>query len=123
MQVLNTALMTAQAGLSLAEATADREFWGRLVESAVGAHLANAAALGDCVVFYWRERNREVDFVTRSGRTVVAIEVKSGRTRDALPGLSAFSDAVKPKRVLLVGTEGIGLEDFLLEPVRSWLAP
>jgi len=123
LQVLNTALMTAQAGLSLAEATADPEFWGRLVESAVGAHLANTAALGDCTLFYWRERNREVDFVIRSGRTVVAIEVKSGRARDALPGLSAFSEAFKPKRVLLVGAEGIGLEDFLLEPVKSWLAP
>ncbi len=44
MQVLNTALMSALSGMSLAEARADREFWGRLVESAVGAHLANAEA-------------------------------------------------------------------------------
>ena len=44
LQVLNTALMTAQSGFSFEEAKEDREFWGRLVESAVGAHLANAAA-------------------------------------------------------------------------------
>ena len=70
LQVLNTALMTAQSGLSPDEARADREFRGRLVESAVGAHLANAAAGGECELFYWRERNREVDFVVRAGRTV-----------------------------------------------------
>ena len=58
LQVLNTALLTAQSGMSLAEARDDREFWGRLVESAVGAHLANAAAEGDCELYYWRERNR-----------------------------------------------------------------
>jgi len=57
-QVLNTALMTAQSGLTLDAARANREFWGRLVESAVGAHLTNAAAGGLCEVFYWRDRNR-----------------------------------------------------------------
>ena len=46
LQVLNTALMTAPMGLALEEACADRELWGQLVESAVGAHLANAAAAG-----------------------------------------------------------------------------
>lgn len=34
LQVFNTALLTAPSGLSLDEARADREFWGRLVESA-----------------------------------------------------------------------------------------
>ena len=59
LQVFNTALMTAQSGHALKEAKADREYWGHLVESAVGAYLVNAAAAGDCEVFYWRE--------TRSG--------------------------------------------------------
>src|SRR5581483_1347678 len=72
LQVLNTALMTAQSGLSFEEAKEDRQFWGRLVESAVGAHLANAAAVDECELFYWRERNREADFVTRAGRTLAA---------------------------------------------------
>lgn len=62
-----------------------REFRGRLIESAVGAHLANAAALGSCELFDWRERNFEVDFVLRAGKSVVAIEVKSGRAPEALP--------------------------------------
>ena len=121
LQVLNTALMTAQSGLSPDDAQADREFRGRLVESAVGAHLANAAASGTCELFYWREGNREVDFVVRSGRTVLAIEVKSGRAPDAFPGLNAFAQAFKPKRSLIVGGDGIPLDEFLTRPVEHWL--
>ena len=121
LQVLNTALMSAQSGLSSDEMRADREYWGRLVESAVGAHLANAAAVGECELYYWRDRNQEVDFVVRSGRSIVAIEVKSGRAPAALPGLAAFGAAFKPKRSLLVGGDGIAVEEFLLQPVSRWL--
>lgn len=121
LQVLNTALMTAPSGRSLEEARGDSEFWGRLVESAVGAHLANAAVSGACELFYWRERNREVDFVVRAGRTVTAIEVKSGRSRDAQPGLAAFAAAFKAKRKLLVGGDGIPVEEFLGAPAEQWV--
>jgi uncharacterized protein len=123
LQVLNTALMTAQSGLSPTDARADREFRGRLVESAVGAHLANAAATGGCELFYWREQNHEVDFVARTGRAVVAIEVKSGRAPDAFSGLEAFAKAFKPTRTLLVGGNGIPVEDFLARPADDWLRP
>jgi uncharacterized protein len=121
LQVLNTALMTAQSGLSPDEARTDREFRGRLIESAVGAHLANAAAGGECELFYWRERSQEVDFVVRVGRTVIAIEVKSGRAPDAFRGLGAFAEAFSPKRTLLVGGDGISLEEFLTRHVQHWL--
>lgn len=123
LQVLNTALMTAQAGVTIEEARADRELWGRLTESAVGAHLANAALAGTCEVYYWRERNREVDFVVKAGRDVTAIEVKSGRARDTLPGTAAFAGAFHPSRTLLVGPAGIAVEEFLLEPVEHWVRP
>lgn len=122
LQVLNTALMTAVSGYTLAEARADREFWGRLVESAVGAHLANAAMRGECALHYWRERNHEVDFVVQAGRRLTAIEVKSGRAPQAHPGTAAFVQAFKPKRTLLVGGDGIALDDFLMRPVAHWVA-
>ena len=121
LQVFNTALITAQAGVTLAEARADRAFWGRLVESAVGAHLANAAAAGDCTVHYWRERSREVDFVVRAGNRLIAIEVKSGRPADTRAGMAAFSAAFRPTRKLLVGGDGIDVGTFLLKPVEEWL--
>lgn len=121
LQVLNTALITAQSPVTYEDGRRDREFRGRLVESAVGAHLANAAAAGRCEVFYWRERNREVDLVVRAGRRVVAIEVKSGRRRDTQPGLAAFTAAFEATRNLLVGGDGIPVEEFLLEPAGHWV--
>jgi len=121
LQVLNTALLTAQSGLTPREARADPEFWGRVVESAVGAHLANAAATGLCELFYWREGDLEVDFVVRAGRRVTAIEVKSGRRRGRLSGVEAFDSAFRPDRKLLVGGDGIPLESFLERPVEHWV--
>ena len=43
LNVLNTALMAVASGYAFDEARSDRTFWGRMVESAVGAHLANTA--------------------------------------------------------------------------------
>ena len=121
LQVLDTALFSAMAGYRFEEALSDREHWGRLTESAVGAHLANAAASGQCELFYWRERNREVDFVLRVGRKLMAIEVKSGRSQNVLAGMQAFNAAFKPDRLLLVGGDGIAVDEFLQMPLASWL--
>jgi hypothetical protein len=63
-----------------------------------------------------------VDFVVRSGQRLVAIEVKSGRSREMQPGLAAFGEAFRPTRKLLVGGDGIPVEEFLARPVESWLA-
>lgn len=121
LQVLNTALMTATSGHTLDTARADREWWGRLVESAVGAHLANAAMRGECALHYWRERNHEVDFIVQAGRRLTAIEVKSGRAPQMHAGTAAFTQAFKPHRSLLVGGGGISLEEFLMQPVAHWV--
>lgn len=122
LQVFDNGLMTAQTGLTPQQVQSDREARGRLVESAVGAHLAAAAAAGTCELFWWRHRHHEVDFVVRARRRVTAIEVKSGRTREALPGLEAFAAAHRVHRKLLVGGDGVPLEEFLTRPVEHWLA-
>jgi hypothetical protein len=121
LQVLNTALMTVTTGLSPVEALSDRELRGRLVESAVGAHLANAAAGGECELYYWRDRGQEVDYVVRAGSRLTAIEVKSGRAPQAHVGTAAFAAAFKVRRTLLVGGDGISVEEFLSRSVREWL--
>jgi uncharacterized protein len=69
-----------------------------------------------------REQNREADFIIRAGRTVLALEVKSGRSSDAFPGLDEFSKALKPTRTLPSGDDGIVLDEFLAQPVEHWLA-
>ena len=68
------------------------------------------------------ERLRK-ELESSSARGLTAIEVKSGRTRDSRSGLAAFADAWKPRRTLVVGTDGIPLEDFLARPARDWLRP
>jgi len=121
-QVLNTALMTAPSQLTLNEAKQDPEFWGRLMESAVGAALANGIRGKGIELFYWASRNKEVDFLLRRAKNLTVIEVKSGRRKTSLPGVEAFSREFKVKRKLLVGTQGIQLKEFLLTPPEQWLA-
>ena len=121
LQVFNTALMNAQSEYSFEEARANPDVWGRIVESAVGAHLANEAVVQRATLNYWRDGTREVDFVYRVGRKYSAIEVKSGRADAAVPGLSAFAGKYKPVRTLVVGSGGVPLEDFLTSPASRWL--
>ncbi|RKY14639.1 MAG: AAA family ATPase, partial [Planctomycetota bacterium] len=115
------ALMTAQADVAPDEMLADPDLRGRLVESAIGACLANAAAMGECELSYWRDGDQEVDFVLRAGRSVTAIEVKSGKVAAQLRGLTAFEEAFRPTRSLLVGANGIPLDEFLERPVGEWV--
>jgi hypothetical protein len=110
----------AQGGKSFAEVRENGDDWGRYVESCVGAHLVNTIAGTTLEVTYWRERNQEVDFVLQRGRECVAIEVKSGRRREALPGMAAFAKHFSPKKSLLVGAQGIALEEFLCKPAEHW---
>jgi|HubBroStandDraft_5_1064220.scaffolds.fasta_scaffold103395_2 predicted AAA+ superfamily ATPase len=120
-QVLNNALMTAQSAISFTEARRDPERWGRIAESAIGAHLANGAQMGEYELFYWREVSKEVDFVLRRGDKVLALEVKSGNRRTSLPGMTAFDKAFGPAKKLLVGTGGIPIEEFLQISPRALL--
>lgn len=123
LQVLNNALMTAPSGWTLMEAQADRTYWGRLVESSVGTHLANAQAGGDCKVWYWREGNHEIDFVVETARKqLTAIEVKSGLAAQGHRGMEAFDRMHRPARRLHLGEGGISIEDFLSQPVSHWIA-
>ena len=120
LNVLNTALMTAGSGYAFAEAQADRTFWGRVVESAAGAHLLNTATPG-MSVHYWRDGLYEVDFVLKRGPHLVAIEVKSGPQPKSPRGLAAFAERFNPQRTLIVGEGRIPLNEFMTAPAARWL--
>lgn len=111
-QVLNNALFSAQSRYSFDEARRDREHWGRLVESAVGAHFLNSMAGSDAKIYYWREKNREVDFILETNRQLFAIEVKSGRSPESLPGVENFIQCFPRAKPILIGGAGISLESF-----------
>ena len=120
LNVLNTALMTALSDYSFEEARADRTFWGRVVESAVGAHLRNTLEPG-MRLSYWRDHPHEVDFVLSHSPRVLGIEVKSGRRTRALPGLRAFEERFPRARTMLVGGGGVPVNEFLGVPASDWL--
>ncbi|MBA3856014.1 MAG: AAA family ATPase [Cyanobacteria bacterium PR.3.49] len=120
LQALNTGLISSQDHRSFAEARKDAEYWGQLVESCVGAHLMNTTFGTAFNVTYWRERNHEVDFVVQNGKKLIGIEVKSTKRRSALPGITEFSKRFKPHRNLLIGGQGIQLEEFLSKPAAHW---
>lgn len=117
--VNNTAIMSALSHHSFKDVREDHEFWGRLVESAIGAHLLNGILGSDMELYYWAGLNREVDYVLVRGKEILAIEVKSSYKKTSLPGIEMFSRKYKIKKPLLVGAQGIPIEKFLsISPVE-----
>lgn len=55
------------------------------------------------------------------GKTLTAIEVKSGRSQEHLPGMEAFANEFKPTRLLLVGGDGIAVKVFYPNPLNIGL--
>lgn len=114
----SNALVSALDDRSPDDARRDAAWWGRLVENAAGAHLLNHLQGVGHEVTWWRQGNLEVDFVVRTGRTVWAVEVKSGRERTTR-GLDAFRARHPRAHTLLVGPGGLPLEEFFAsEPAQ-----
>ena len=75
----------------------DPEKRGRIFETAVGAQLHQLAGN----LYYWREKNLEVDFVYKYRGMVYAIEVKSGR-RKSSKGLDAFMERFPSAKPVII---------------------
>ncbi|MBR4802348.1 MAG: ATP-binding protein [Bacteroidales bacterium] len=114
MQVYNSGFRNRYAKFTFEQARTNPTEWGRLVESSVGAHLANHSILDGFDLLYWRnERKQECDYVLKKGQKLVAIEVKSSRA-DNTSGFEEFKKLYSDKigTALIVGPEGLPLEDF-----------
>ena len=118
--VLNTALMSVYSGLTFEEAREDTEFWGRLVESSIGAMLANGIKGKSIELFFWNSGQQEVDFVLKKGKKLIAIEVKSSAKRASLSGMEKFSRTFPVWKKLLIGSDGIPVEEFLSTALEFW---
>ena len=118
--VLNTGLMTSGGTQTFQTARDNHEVWGRLVESAIGAHLFNGLAGSGTELMYWRESSMEVDFVLKRHERLIAMEVTSSKRKDSIPGMNQFTKEFHPYKKLLVGGQGIPLEEFLVTPVDHW---
>ena len=112
-QVYNNALKNIYCVKPFADAVQDRSLWGRLFESAIGAHIMSYAYEGDYKVYYWRTKpGCEVDYVLEKKGRIIGIEVKSN-TDTCNEGLSAFKAQYNPYLTLVVGDGGMAPEDFL----------
>jgi predicted AAA+ superfamily ATPase len=116
----NQALINALASRPFETARLDPEWWGRLIENAVGAHLLNHLVTPEWKIMYWRRGGAEVDYVVERGRTVWGLEVKSGRRRPA-SGFAAFRRAYPKAHALIIGSEGVPVEEFLAADPRPLL--
>lgn len=100
LQVYNNALKMVFSPFTFEQAILDRKAWGHIFESGIGAYLISQAFTHRFEVFYWRERNDEVDFILRKKGVVVAIEVKSNAEKRT-EGLDKFRQLFNPQSSLL----------------------
>jgi predicted AAA+ superfamily ATPase len=112
LMVRNAALISSARTEKFREINQKPELWGRIVESAVGAHLVNSFENSDFTVWYWREGNDEVDFVVQKGNELAAIEVKSGIGKRK-NSLEKFRKLYPSAKVILTGEGGIPWQEFL----------
>lgn len=82
----------------------DPDRCGRVFELVVGAQLVQLPG----ELFYWREKNAEVDFIYRYQGKLFAIEVKSGR-RKSTKGLDMFMKQFPDACPVLITTDNFSL--------------
>lgn len=118
LQVYNNALKMIYNPLTFEEAITNRQAWGHIFESAIGAYLVSQSFVHRFEVFYWRERNDEVDFILRKKGSVIAIEIKSNAEKQTC-GLESFKKLFSPNTAFIVGDGGISAEEFLSMDIRK----
>ncbi|MBR4156428.1 MAG: ATP-binding protein [Bacteroidales bacterium] len=118
LQVYNNALKTVYSPISFEQAIIDRKSWGRIFESNIGAYLVSQSFIHHFDVFYWRERDFEVDYILRKNNTLIAIEVKSNAEKRT-EGLEKFRQLFNPKSAFIIGDGGISAEDFFTMDIKK----
>jgi len=110
--VYDTSLLIWAAGTSRRSFVELPDAKGHLVESAVGAYLLARGKEEGFSVYWWRDREHEVDFVIESGNSLTSIEVKSGRVKNT-GGSLEFKKRYPDAFSIVIGSENCKLEDFL----------
>lgn len=118
--VYNMALFTIAHEVPLERIRDYPALWGRYVETAIGAHLLNSSRETGVEVFYWKEGQYEVDYVLKYKDQIIALEVKSNYKKASLTGLDRFRKHFDPQKILLVGAEGVPIEEFLSHSLKHW---
>ena len=119
-QVHNNALLSARRPEHIDGITNNPAEWGRVIESAIGTWLINQSYKDNYSIYYWRDRDDEVDFIMEKQNKTIAIEVKSnqaGKTK----GLSAFRKRFNPSRTYIIDNKNLHWQEFLkINPGELW---
>ena len=117
LMVYDTSLLTWSAGVSRKRFLDLPDMRGHLVESAVGASLLARSREEGFSVYWWRDRDMEVDFVIEKGTSsLTAIEVKSGKIKNTKGGME-FLKRYPKALFLTVGSSECPLNKFLEKKV------
>lgn len=111
-QVFNNALLSARRNELLPDIMQNSVEWGRIIESTVGSWLVNQSFKENYDVYYWRDRNDEVDFVLEKHGRIIGVEVKSSQSQKA-KGLNAFRNRFNPHRTYVIDNKALTWEAFL----------
>lgn len=123
--ILDNALISALSGKNYKELIQDKTFWGRMVENAVGAAIYREVATRGGYLFYWRDRQDEIDFVIQLGLRIIAIEVKSSAIKQAPLSMKVFQKKYPQAENLIISNsqspsvddiKNINLRDFFTKP-------
>jgi predicted AAA+ superfamily ATPase len=110
--VYDTSLLIWAAGASRERFLKEPDERGHLIESAVGAYLLARGKEEGFSVYWWRDRDKEVDFVIEKGNAALtAIEVKSGRVKNTAGSMEFLKRY--PKALCLTVGKDCTLEEFL----------
>lgn len=111
-QVYNNALLSALQSKHFLKILNNPSEWDRIIESAIGSYLINQSYKENYSVFYWRERNDEVDFVLEKQSQTIAIEVKSTIAVNK-KGLFSFRNRYNPSATYIIDNKNLPWQEFL----------
>ncbi|HDQ26888.1 MAG TPA: ATP-binding protein [bacterium] len=122
---LDNSIINVVNNRTFKESFRDLPYKGRLFENAVGSRLYWLAQEEGWELFYWRERNFEVDYVLSKGRRIIAVEVKSGYPGKAHVSFDVFAKRYKnAEKVVVSLKKGESLTDIkYLEAEQFFLNP
>ena len=71
-------------------------------------------------VFYWRERDLELDFIAKKGGEAIAFEVSISQKKIGGAPLDRLANRCGASKAVLIGPAGVGIGEFLQSDPLSW---
>jgi len=125
--IFDNGLISAMSGMSFKSVAKDNALWGRLIENAAGAQLYFIADKLGGELFYWRDRDNEIDYVLKIGSQIKSIEIKSGIPSQDMPAFTAFNKKYSKSESIIISNsassysgsiKNINLYDFFNNPEK-----